>query len=264
MWDSPSQRPEHFSLNPYSSLNEGLMFAGLGGGATTNLYADSSGHGFDGSLTNMNAPTDWVWEPELNRFALDFDGTNDYIQGSGAGVSGINISIALWARFDKVNTIAALFANRANNTNGSLLFLLSSKITWDNTTSASRWATNYVPSLATWTHLVLTGDAAGRKLYVNGVLNDTGSAGTAITGYVDFRIGSDTSAVQYPIGASFSDFCLYKRALAPSEIQQLADPSNVMLSGLVLPPRRRIFKATAAFKPYWAIRQHQTIGGGTI
>ena len=39
---------------------------------------------------------------------------------------------------------------------------------------------------------------------------------------------------------------MHNRVLSLAEIRQLADPSNVMLSGLILPPRRRLFAAGVA------------------
>jgi hypothetical protein len=66
------------------------------------------------------------------------------------------------------------------------------------------------------------------------------------------------------------DILIYNRALSPAEIQQLADPSNVMLSGLILPPRRRLWAVSGGGAPVaktwiWA-RQHETqvIGGGAL
>jgi hypothetical protein len=42
---------------------------------------------------------------------------------------------------------------------------------------------------------------------------------------------------------------LWGRAISPSEIQQLADPSNVMLSGLILPPTRRLWGVGGGIAP---------------
>ena len=43
----------------------------------------------------------------------------------------------------------------------------------------------------------------------------------------------------------FADPGIWNRALSASEISALAVPSNVMLSGLILPPRRRLFAVTS-------------------
>ena len=73
------QRPPFPRINRNHSLANGLVFAGLGGGASTNLYADASEYHNDGVLRNMTAATDWVWSNELQRWCLDFDGSNDYV-----------------------------------------------------------------------------------------------------------------------------------------------------------------------------------------
>jgi len=55
----------------------------------------------------------------------------------------------------------------------------------------------------------------------------------------------------------------WNRALSLPEIQQLADPSNMMLSGLILPPRRKWWPVVSSgFKPAWARNCNHLIGGG--
>ncbi len=58
-------------------------------------------------------------------------------------------------------------------------------------------------------------------------------------------IGGWPGGSQYFPG-DISDVLLYDRALSPSEIQQLADPSNVMLSGLIVPAQRKVWSVAAA------------------
>jgi hypothetical protein len=60
-----------------------------------------------------------------------------------------------------------------------------------------------------------------------------------------------------------------QRALSYPQIRLLADPSNVLLSDLIVPPRRRFWGietggATPTFLAAWAARRQQTIGGGVL
>ena len=65
------------SANP--NLWKGLVGAWMPSfGVTGNTLKDVSGNGNDGTLTNMDAATDWVGTSK--GLALDFDGDNDYIE----------------------------------------------------------------------------------------------------------------------------------------------------------------------------------------
>ena len=82
---------------------------------------------------------------------------------------------------------------------------------------------------------------------INGVLrasnNITGDISTSAQPLV--VLNSSEYSVAYA-GTGCSDFVLYDRALSTAEIQQLADPSNTMLSGLILPPRRMVWPVAVA------------------
>ena len=58
------------------------------------------------------------------------------------------------------------------------------------------------------------------------------------------------------------DPLIHSRHLSSPEIQQLADPSNALLSGLILPPRRRWWPVVSAPTP--ATSRNIIIGGGVI
>jgi len=61
--------------------------------------SDSSGLGFDGTMVNMDT-TDWVTGQE--GYALDFDGTNDYVE-LGQGIAeqySDKITLTTWAKVD--------------------------------------------------------------------------------------------------------------------------------------------------------------------
>lgn len=62
------QRPSYPRIDFTHPLASGLVFAGLGGGASTLQYTDSSPYGNHGVLTNMEPATDWVFDQTLGRW----------------------------------------------------------------------------------------------------------------------------------------------------------------------------------------------------
>ena len=73
------ERYERFTLNPWSSLYDGLVFGGLGPNnrwsAGQGMYEDSTCYLNDGTLIGYtgagNTPADkWQWNPFLRRFVL--------------------------------------------------------------------------------------------------------------------------------------------------------------------------------------------------
>jgi hypothetical protein len=54
---------------------QGLFLFGGGRFPKSNKYVDSSLYGNHGTLTNMDAATDWVWDSTLGRWVMAFDGS---------------------------------------------------------------------------------------------------------------------------------------------------------------------------------------------
>ena len=265
---SLTQRPEHFTLNPYSSLNEGLVFAGLGNAPGSTQYRDSGGYN-DGTLTNMDPPTDWVWSAELNRWALDFDGVGDGVELNGASTllgSASEFTVHLFLKVASFigtdyildSTDGGIGLMLRTNVSGQLYFLLFRS---GGMAIAHADFSSHYGEWASVTAVMSTSDTI---LYFNGNIIDQGSGivGNLVTSSV-MRLGTNFVGAS-GMAMSASDFIIYNRALSTIEIQQLADPSNVMLSGLILPPKRRIFTTTAgpAFKPFWARHSNNLIGAG--
>lgn len=82
-------------------------------GPTGATLFDLSGKHSHGSLTNMDPATDWVASP--HGWALDFDGSNDYV-GLGTGALGevidgsLGATVIVWARYASLT--AAQYGNR--------------------------------------------------------------------------------------------------------------------------------------------------------
>jgi hypothetical protein len=262
-------RPAYSRLNMRHPLANGLVFAGLGGGASTNAYLDSSPYGNHGVLTWMDAATDWVWSSTLNRFVLDFDGTNDYVAWSGGtAISGNVSSLSCWIMCRTYDTAGFVFFG--TNTGGNCYWQ------WQNTgvvfiqgvaTTNSSGAIND----SVFRHICCTSSGSLLAVHVNGVQGMTRAiAPTALAaGVKSFGIGDWVGSLggNFSLNGQMTDVLFHNRVLSPSEISALADPSNVMLSGLILPPRRRLWAVSgggtpAAFKAAWARNSNNLIGGG--
>jgi hypothetical protein len=221
------QRTWSPQINIHAPLASGLVFAGLGGGASTLLYQDASGRGNSGTLTAMDPPSDWVFVSELGRRAINLNGVDQYVDIPK--ISGIK-TVCCWANIPfppYEGKYGYIVDFRDGGTGAGYVYF-----------GPEGGATPF--------------NFSGGTGYRNGVAIATGTNVTtnvtahfAVTGMTtvcnaNFPIGKRYTSVNYLIG-NVSDLLLYNRNLSLAEIQQLADPSNTLLSGLILPPRRKLW-----------------------
>lgn len=246
------QRSDTFRYNYHAPLAQGLVFAGLGfrGSDKTTHFQDSSLYGNHGTLTNMAPPTDWVFDPTLCRWVLDFDGANDYVlvtNSTSLALAELTVSFwhksteygpnhsAWYGRYGLLDRDApgegnAGWAIVRGQNDGTVDFICRDTV-HQSTADISTGA---------WTHVAVAKDSARAKCYVNGVLDYDNADTGVITNTRNIYIGSLANTT-YAATAQIGDLLLYDRALSAAEIQQLADPSNVTYSGLILPPRRKLW-----------------------
>jgi len=210
-------------------------------GATGTRLVDRSGRNNDGTLTNMDAPTDWVVSGGAG--ALDFDGSNDYVNiVDSLALSALsNFTISFWA-----NVTALPPASNSNRmwaiTKGS-----SSNYEWESginyfNGSFGKWVfTSYdltgatERSIATvadaqvgvWQHVVFTQASKSTipSAFYNGLLSNgtTRSTGTptAGDGTAAVQIGRRADASNLTFNGQLDDIRIYNRALSPQEVQAL-------------------------------------------
>ncbi|MGZ9108869.1 MAG: LamG-like jellyroll fold domain-containing protein [Micavibrio sp.] len=205
--------------------------------------ADSSGNGNTGTLTNMDGATDWVAGHVGN--ALDFDGTNDFVNAGSAAV------------LDNLGPVSGCVWAYPRTTGGSYPTLMDKSSTgyltdgWGFITGHSGGSYDFgyyniagdgkdggaaatIP-MNTWSHLCFTWDGtahsggnptAGIKFYMNGVeVHAAVSAADYNPAFSDaahsLRIGSG-GANAYPFKGVIDEVRLYNRVLTLGEIQLLA------------------------------------------
>lgn len=248
MLETFKNRPEGFRITegPHF-LKRGAKLLGLGREHKTTYFHDSSLYGNHGTLTDMDPATDWVFDTTLGRWVLDFDGTDDIVSiADNASLSGMaELTVSAWVyprSFGEKNygrivakndpTVYVLFCGTADAAESFQGYINGTKAT----------GAAYSCVLNTWQHVVLWYNGATIRIFVNGVqsgadVSKTGAiAATASALCIGNRATTDRT-----FSGQIADPCIYNRALSASEIQQLADPSNVMLSGLILPPRRKLW-----------------------
>jgi len=183
-------------------------------GRFTTTLTDLSGSS-DGTLTNMDAATDWVNDTG-SLWNLDFDGSNDEViigDVSAYDIGTASFSVSAWIKTSSSKTVQAIFAKQdTSNFNGFFFGLVNGQLRLVNNWGASLGTTGTITSTGTvnngaWRHVlgVMTGaDRTNWRLYVDGssvafTEADADLTGSGVNNAASLRIGSR----DYP-GSTFS------------------------------------------------------------
>jgi hypothetical protein len=229
----------------YPSLRQGLVGAWCPSlGASGLSLIDRSGRNNHGVLTNMGGQQNWV--ASGTGTALQFDGTNDYVQlGDFARLSvSTEITVSAWVR------PLTLAANRLRIVNGiaspswfnialkcgtnSPFSDVSFFVAQSATTFAETTTVTGVFAVNQWVHLASTWKAGEASIvFVNGLAVPTVTATTGSTAYQNGTVllGASTLASLYSNGMQ-DDTRIYNRALTPAEILLLASRRGIGLTPL--------------------------------
>ncbi len=270
-WLGIKERPEGFRLTEDQThpFRKGLLFLGAaGGGCVRSLrFHDSSPYGNHGTLKNMEPATDWGYYN--GRQSLVFGGTNEYSLHGNPNLAYGPFFVGAWIKPTAVNVYQGLLGNDTAGgtygwlfgvgyTNGKLIVYIRGLA------DGSVGESNAVCTANEWQHVGIGASVAGYyTFYRNGVACGTYTN----TSYNNYGVGNLCVGVRGPIVSNFytgelADPIIYSRALSGTERMQLADPSNGMLSGLILPPRRKLWGIPAA-APVSSSR-NLVIGGGVL
>ncbi len=202
-----------------------------------------SGNAYDGSGNNYNGTVNGAVLTQ-DRFgnansAYQFNGSNSFISIPSAPiVANRNFTVSAWAylpvapSFNSSETVFSV-GNTSDpyhhgitltNNYGGAAFT-----GWTmggfNESGATAITTNFLPSINTWYHLVLTRDDSGEIMYINGVNSGTGTNGGSPPYYYQNSaavalIGLRASDIQ-PFNGVIDDITIYNRALTPPEVLSL-------------------------------------------
>lgn len=232
-------------------------------GPTGDTLYDLSGRNRNGTLTGMDAATDWT--RHTGAYALDLDGTNDQITiANPAGIPSYAMSFSIWLRtttdsygviFSITNPSAAKSGDIwvGNNVTGTV----NNEIITATTSMGASTIRAYASADRTffngsWRHVCVVFNGTGTVFYVDGVRRTTTVGGgqtdngrfwdMAFTptkcriGSVDFGSGDASFATM-----TWDDARVYSRPLTDGESRRLSTRR-----GIAYEPRRDIvFGSTA-------------------
>jgi hypothetical protein len=165
--------------------------------------------------------------------AYIFDGDDDYLTLKGNNNTSFTISMRVMPDQIRDMDIAAMSEYPASGKNDRNLYLNSEgRVIARIYDGSSKIATSSARiSAATWTQIAITGNGSNLKLYINGTLDRTITAGSAITNYStpEFILGQATQTGTYFKG-QINDVRMYNRVLTDSEIAQLSGKGYTVTS----------------------------------
>jgi len=254
----------------------GLYSPSLGPSGYTLLDRSPNGRNNHGTLTNMDS-SDWVGSP--GGWALDFDGSNDRIEGPDVFGALQRITVSAWVYWRTLSAISTTaiaakwenelaFANgdawvlNANSPQG-LRWFIGQSTTGDGVTTGSA-----AIGTGRWIHCAATYNGAAAVVYVDGRQSASKSftlTMNAASG-VPFRIGrSDiVSAGILSHDGLLDDVAVYNRAATAAEIWQIYQLGRGGLGRLATQGSPRHAYKAAGVKTYLFINRNAIIGGGTI
>ena len=162
--------------------------------------------------------------PAVRNNSLNFDGVNDYVNlGNYTPFTG-NYTIEAWVYLTPNTHSNTIFAKHNAGVVGTLIL----EITADNKIYATRevapWSltsSNYIPDNI-WTHIAMTYDGTNLRIYINGVLETSGTFGAIISNNEDVLIGarkSTSSPINFFEG-SIGDVRIWNTARTAAQLQQ--------------------------------------------
>jgi hypothetical protein len=191
----------------------------------------------------MDPKTDWVYTPKIARTSIDFSGSPQRIEIGNKVVPGFanGITLAGWmgiAVIGELSYVVCFQATWENMYNTASLYRSQNYVRADlDGGTYSSGAVLYGNGRSDPYHLAVTCTNGSQILYVNGQAVSTFSDSMNFTDVArDCSVGTwMLSDLWGNCTDRLSDVMAWTRVLAPSEIRQLANPANYMLSGLIRP-----------------------------
>lgn len=240
-----SDIPQNSNLQGWWKLDASATYDSS---TTTWTIPDDSTNSNDGTSSGMTQAnlvvSDLSYKSGFSPFALDFDGTDDYIDVSNVAsdLQSLNtLSISFWANNTQVsnyNTLNNAFTIiTGTDANKSLAILPYDyySTTGNNDCRIYYNGANIIQtgnsSLTGWNHFCyVQNGATDHKIYINGVSVGTSTTSKTLDSGLDtFRIGGFTSWGQYFDG-SISNISIWNTALSSSQVTEIyneAVPSNL-------------------------------------
>ncbi|MFA6039459.1 MAG: LamG-like jellyroll fold domain-containing protein [Candidatus Peribacteraceae bacterium] len=194
---------------------------------------DGSGQGNNGTLNGTTGANNRPqWTTGQVGMALDFDGTDDYVNVPDTNVLDIagDLTVCAWL-YPRTMTVSAHPLQKYGGSTAAnfRLYRTAAGSTYFYATRGGVWgsiSSSYTVAASTWSHICLSYEATrGGQLYVNGIARGSRAGGGALTTTSSaLRIGGNT----YYNGL-IDEVRIYNRALSAEEVAALAQGrENVM------------------------------------
>lgn len=245
------------------ALSDGLVgYWSAWQGSSGYRLLDRTRYANHGTLTNMDAGTDWVGATVQGRsgFALDFDNTNDVV--SVPHLSYLDAgehTISFWYFTPTISGLNQIIAQWPSvSGSGPIIFRNGAAIAWQ---IVNRVTTASILTANSW-HFISCVRGTSLRVICNGVLDSGSTTPGTQSNSEPFLIGGPVSGAGTGAGnCRIADVSIHTRALTVAEHVDL----YVRGPGWYQPYKKRGYgyaAAVAGFKAYWARRQSQLIGGG--
>ena len=178
---------------------------------------DASGNGNHGTLMNMATETCWVGG-KIGK-ALEFDGSDDYVDCGDDASLDITDEITIEAWVNPTSGTGYIISKNIDSATDNQY-----AIYWDGDqvmyypSGTPISAVNSVPTGA-WTHIVFTRTGTTGQFYINGVASGSPAACTMYSRATSVNIGRRKPGNFY-FNGSIDDVAIYARALSANEVHQ--------------------------------------------
>jgi prepilin-type N-terminal cleavage/methylation domain-containing protein len=189
---------------------------------------DSSGKGNNGIAVGITQAVGENGQAN-GAYGFTFDANSSVTIPSSTSINTDLQTFSIWVNpTDWLSPAASvLMSKRDADQKGFFMAYIAATNTlaFDCGSTSQRWATGYVPPIATWTHIAFTCSLDGTvNFYINGIKQGTktGVNRSTISTLAPLRIGRDSNdSIRYNINGLLDDARLYNRVLNDSEIQLL-------------------------------------------
>jgi hypothetical protein len=207
------------SESAHPNLWDGLVGAWMPSlGVTGDTLRDVSGNGNHGTLTNMDAATDWV--ATSKGLALDFDGVNDYVESQDSIDAMGSSPRTLSSSFEIRSTANQTIAGFGNPSASQWFYILIFQGKWYFSGYANDFSiATPLPTLGKH-HLAVSYDSSDVRFYLDNLLIAQ-FAKTLNTQAGVLRIGLRAGFNDFPLNGQVDSVYFHNRALSPQEIKQI-------------------------------------------
>lgn len=218
---SPAEVMQLYRVTAPGGLENGLVGSWTFNGTdmtSTKVY-DRSGLGTTGTLTNGPVVT-----PGTVGQALNFDGVNDYVQLASNTSLDIddNFSISAWVRPESFATLAGI-VGKYHSVSGDYFLRFNSASPYSKIEFGGSSSITSNTALATgqWYHIVAQRSSGTGYIYINGVLDTSGSVSIGSSASNDVTIGLDYLPSPRYFKGKIDEVRIYNRVISSGEIQSL-------------------------------------------